>query len=49
MLGAWYCCVAAIRRVYAQHFIIGWQSTSYLGSFRSMRLAEPSSNEVASR
>lgn len=29
--------------------IIGWQSTSYLGLFRSMRLAEPSSSEVASR
>lgn len=44
---AW--CLVLLRRCYSSGLrpalIIGWQSTSYLGSFRSMRLAEPWSNK----
>ncbi|KIR51952.1 hypothetical protein I315_05591 [Cryptococcus gattii Ru294] len=48
---AW--CLVLLRCCYLSGLrpalIIGWQSTTYLGLFRSMRLAEPSSSEVASR
>nr|KIR49102.1 hypothetical protein I312_01253 [Cryptococcus bacillisporus CA1280] len=47
---AW--CLVLLRRCYSSRLRptlnIGWQSTSYLGLFRSMRLAEPSSSEMAS-